>query len=268
MTTRLLHEEKTYLLRGHIFAVRNELGAGWSEFIYQEALVNLLDTAGIPAQLQPRCMLRHRGVDIHLFVPDLVVWDAIVLELKVLPYQAGFASEHVAQLIHYLKFLGLNLGQLVDFAPAKVKMKRLLWQEPVMTVREDLSYIESLLTHGDRARIDSICSASHVIGEEFGLGYSDLIYKRLMEVELAAQGLTCRSGVVIPAHWRQEVLASHQTTCLLVDDDCLLLVTSLSGTPADYDFERMKTYLRSMCLRFGLLVNFGYRQLQLFGVSA
>ncbi len=196
MTTRLLHEEKTYLLRGHIFAVRNELGAGWSEFIYQEALVNLLDTAGIPAQLQPRCMLRHRGVDIHLFVPDLVVWDAIVLELKVLPYQAGFASEHVAQLIHYLKFLGLNLGQLVDFAPAKVKMKRLLWQEPVMTVREDLSYIEALLTRRDRARIDSICSASHVIGEEFGLGYSE------SHLQTPHGGRTRSAGADLPV-WRR-----------------------------------------------------------------
>lgn len=268
MSGHLLHEEKTYVLRGHIFAVRNELGAGWSEFIYQEALVHLLETAGIPVLVQPRCMLSHRDVDIHLFVPDLVVWNAIVLELKVLPYQTGFPGEHIAQLIHYLKFLGLDLGQLVDFAPAKVRMQRLVWQEPMLTFRENLQRIEVLLTRGDRTRIDSIRTASHAIGREFGLGYSDLIYQRLLEVELGAQGLKCRFSVVIPALWRQNVLANHQTTCLLVDDDCLLLVTALGDVPAVYDFARMNTYLRAMGLRFGLIVNFGYRQLQLFGVSA
>lgn len=268
MSKGLLHADKTFLLRKHIFAVRNELGAGWSEFVYHEALARSLDAAGIPVQSQPRCMLVHRGVDIHLFVPDLVVWTAIVVELKMLPYQAGFASEHIAQLIHYLKFLGLGLGQLVDFAPSRVRIQRLIWEQPNLDIREDLRYIDDVITQSDRARIHSVRTAVFAIGEEFGLGYSDVIYRRLLEVELAAQGLACQANVVVPARWRQDVLANHQTNCLLVEDDCLLLINALGGSPNEYDFSRMKTYLHGLMLRFGLIVNFGYRQLQIFGVRA
>lgn len=62
MCTGLLHADKTFVLRKHIFAVRNELGAGWSEFVYHEALARSLDVAGIPVQSQPHRQLQIFGV--------------------------------------------------------------------------------------------------------------------------------------------------------------------------------------------------------------
>lgn len=95
------HQAQTFELRKHIFAVRNELKAGWSEHIYHHALEQALRSANIPVLSKPRRALTHRGIEIHVFGPDLIAWDEIILELKLLPYQSQFAREHYAQIIHY-----------------------------------------------------------------------------------------------------------------------------------------------------------------------
>ncbi len=101
---KLIHEDLTYQLRGLVFQVRNELDAGWSEEVYHQALLQALRAEAIPVQSKLRRTLSHRGVEVHLFEPDLIVWDTIILELKALPYQNHFLGEQYAQVIHYLKF--------------------------------------------------------------------------------------------------------------------------------------------------------------------
>jgi hypothetical protein len=100
-------------------------------------------------------------VEVHTFEADLLVWDKIILELKVLP-RSGFASAHIAQIIHYLKCWKMDLGFLVNY------------------------------------------------GEN---------------------------------------------------------VRSIIDNPPSYDFIRMKTFLKSLGLRFGLIINFSKRQLQIYGVN-
>ena len=56
-----------------------------------------------------RRWLAHKGQEIHLFEADLIAWDLIVLEFKVLA-QPGFAPEHYSQIIQYLKFWKKDLG--------------------------------------------------------------------------------------------------------------------------------------------------------------
>jgi hypothetical protein len=55
---------------------------------------------------------------------------------------------------------------------------------------------------------------------------------------------------------------------LLIANTLLLHVCALPERPAAYEFASMKTYLEALGLHFGLLVNFGYRQLQIFGLAA
>ena len=138
----LRHSEKTSELRGLIYNVRNELKGGWSEEVYHQALVHALQDSGIPVDSKPRRPFLHRGVEVHLFEPDLIVWDTIILELKALPYQKEFAGEHYGQLIHYLKFWQKDLGLLVNFGPPRVNIKRVLWDEPELDVYEQYDEIQ------------------------------------------------------------------------------------------------------------------------------
>ena len=98
----LRHKEKTRLLRGLIYQVRNELKGGWSEEVYHQALYTVFQENEVPVVSKPRRPFLYHGVEIHVFEPDLIVWDMIILELKALPYQKNFVGGQYAQLIHYL----------------------------------------------------------------------------------------------------------------------------------------------------------------------
>lgn len=58
---------------------------GWSEEVYHQALVKHLEANNIPAQSKPRYKLFHRNIEVHTFEADLIVWEAVILELKALP---------------------------------------------------------------------------------------------------------------------------------------------------------------------------------------
>lgn len=267
MSSDRIFQAQTYAIQKHIFAVRNELKAGWSEHIYHQALRHSLLDEGIPVQSKPRRPMIHRGVEVHVFEPDLIVSDEIILELKVLPHASEFAGEHTAQIIHYLKFFEKHLGILINFAPARVLTKRVVWDEPSLNIDEDLGHIESFLSTPDRTILQDIRESLFALAEEYGLGYSDLIYRNLVIADLRYRSLPCRTEIVVPAKWRQNVIGHHPTQYLLVADTVLVHVCALPKRPSTYEFTSMKTYLHNLGLRYGLLINFGYHQLQLHGVT-
>lgn len=96
--TNLRHEKLTYELRGLIFEVRQKLKTGWPEEVYHQGLLQLLLDRDIPVHSKPRKAIVHRGYEVHVFECDLIVWDLIILELKVLPFST-FAAGHYAQII-------------------------------------------------------------------------------------------------------------------------------------------------------------------------
>lgn len=134
--TALRYRELTYRLRGLIFETRKKLKTGWSEEIYHQGLVQLLQEQDIPVEFKPRKAIIHRGVEVHLFECDLIVWDLIILELKVLPFTT-FAPAHYAQLIHYLKCWGKDLGLLVNFGSTRAQIERVVWDEPVLEIYQN-----------------------------------------------------------------------------------------------------------------------------------
>jgi GxxExxY protein len=124
----LVYEEESYMVRGLIYEIRKQLDLGWPEEAYHQALLHLLKSNGIPVVSKPRKSIVHRGVEVHTFEADLLVWDKIVLELKVLP-RGGFAAAHIAQIIHYLKCWKMDLGFLVNYGEKLANIQRIVWSE-------------------------------------------------------------------------------------------------------------------------------------------
>jgi len=262
----LLYEEETYRLRRIIFQVRNELGPGWLEQIYYQALYRALKDENVPALSKPRRMLRHHQTDIHLFEPDLIVWDKIILELKVLSNGRGFTGEHFAQIIHYLKFFQKRLGLLIDFAPDKVRIKRVIWQPRPFIVNDNSFDLPGYLSTTVKSAIQTIRQTAESIGQQFGLGYSDVIYRELMKVELSRRGLHFRNNIEAPAIWKDTVIAYQRTPFFILDEQILLHTIALSNSPSSYELARLRRALQNLALPIGVLVNFSYRQLQLFTI--
>ncbi|NLN92816.1 MAG: GxxExxY protein [Candidatus Hydrogenedens sp.] len=109
----LLYKEESYLLRGAIYEVYQELGHGYVEMVYQSCLEQELATRDIPFHTQKRYPLRYKGILLkHEFVPDLLCFDKILVELKAVKV---LTAEHRAQVMNYLKVTELKLGLLVNF---------------------------------------------------------------------------------------------------------------------------------------------------------
>ena len=98
---------------GAAFEVYNEHGYGLAEEIYQESLEIELESRGIAlrSKQELRCFFKGRELK-KRYVPDLIVFDCLVTELKSV---SQLAPEHEAQLINYLRITKQPVGYLINF---------------------------------------------------------------------------------------------------------------------------------------------------------
>ena len=104
--------------------VSRELGAGFFEKVYENALCVEFRRAGIPFRRQQRYSITYKKEYIGYYVADLVIDNRLLLELKALP---GFSKEHDAQVMNYLRASGLSVGLLLNFGVAKLGIRRVVW---------------------------------------------------------------------------------------------------------------------------------------------
>lgn len=218
-------------------------------------------------QSKVRRAINHRGVQVHLFECDLLVWDLIILELKALTH-AKLASIHQAQLFHYLKCWEKDLGLLVNFGGTRVEIERLIWDEPDLEIEESYDLIKPYFTETDRAHLRQVRAVILAIGRQYGLGYPETVYRRIIELEFRHQGLNCSGDVMVPVQWQGTVLREDKIDHLLVEGRYLASIRALIDFPSRLEFARTRNYLQHLGLQFGLVVNFGKRQLQIYGVKA
>ncbi len=109
----LIYEDESYAIRGAIFEVYHQLGAGFLEAVYQECLGKEFLSREIPFLSQPQLDLYYKGEKLNQFYK---------LELKAL---SKVSNEHQAQLLNYLRAGQMKLGLLVNFGSSpKVTIDR------------------------------------------------------------------------------------------------------------------------------------------------
>lgn len=121
----LLYEEEAYRIRGAVYEVNREMGAGFLEAVYQECLAIEMASRDIPFTAAPTLRLAYKGRPLRQgYVPDFVCFDAIVVELKATRELDG---SHRAQVLNYLKATNLRLGLLVNFGCApRARIERII----------------------------------------------------------------------------------------------------------------------------------------------
>jgi GxxExxY protein len=117
-----LYEELTKTILGACFEVSNELGAGFLESVYQNALLIVLQQKGLKVQPQFPLNVKFRGQVVGQFYADLLVEDQVIVELKAV---TALTPVHQAQVINYLKGTGIEVGLLVNFGRPKIEYRRL-----------------------------------------------------------------------------------------------------------------------------------------------
>ena len=110
----IIYKEESYAIMGACFEVYKEKGSGFLEQVYQECLEIELEMRGILFVPKQELALNCKGRPLKSkYVPDLLCYDKIIVELKAVK---ELADEHRAQVHNYLRATGHRLGLLVNFS--------------------------------------------------------------------------------------------------------------------------------------------------------
>lgn len=120
----IIYKIESYEIIGACMEVHKTLGCGFLEAVYQEALAIEFTKREIPFQQEKRLSIQYKD---HLlkkeYVADFVCYDKIILELKAL---SKLQSEHLSQILNYLKITQFELGLLINFGTTSLKYKRVI----------------------------------------------------------------------------------------------------------------------------------------------
>jgi len=124
--TELLYKEEAYAIVGAAMEVYNQLGNGFLEAVYQEALSVEFGFRGIPFTEQQFLQISYKQQPLKQhYLADYLAYDKIIVEIKAIR-QLG-ANED-AQVLNYLKATGFRLGILLNFGASH----RLQWRRLVL----------------------------------------------------------------------------------------------------------------------------------------
>jgi GxxExxY protein len=121
---RYKYSELTEQVIGIFYEVYNELGSGFLEKIYEEAMALILRERGIAFQQQASIPVWFHGQKIGSYDADLVVNGVVLLELKAC---RALDPSHEAQLLHYLRSTEIEVGLLLNFGP-RPQVKRFAFE--------------------------------------------------------------------------------------------------------------------------------------------
>lgn len=118
----MLYKELTEKILAAAFDVSNELGCGFLEVVYERSLVIALQQMGLKAESQIPITVKFRNQEVGHYCADIIVEDKIIIELKAV---GKLTTEHVAQVLNYLKATDMKVGLLFNFGTSKLGYRRL-----------------------------------------------------------------------------------------------------------------------------------------------
>jgi len=119
----LLYEEETRRIINACMTVHQELGNGFLEAVYQEALELEFKEQGIPYERESKVRIFYKGHCLNKeYFADFICYGRIIVELKCV---SRLVNANKAQVLNYLHGTNLEVGLLVNFAEASLKWERL-----------------------------------------------------------------------------------------------------------------------------------------------
>lgn len=120
-------DPRTYSIIGAAMEVHRQLGHGFLEAVYQEALAIELQTHGIAFQQQVSLPVSYKGQQLKtVYCADFVCYAAVIVELKAL---ARLSGTEESQILNYLRASGLEVGLLLNFGALSLEYKRFIFSK-------------------------------------------------------------------------------------------------------------------------------------------
>lgn len=119
-----IFKEECYQIIGCAMEVHRQLGNGFLEAVYQEALGIEFDNQNIPFQYEVELRISYKGEYLtKKYYADFICYDEIIVELKAI---SELTENHYKQLFNYLKATGKQLGLLINFGGESLEYKRII----------------------------------------------------------------------------------------------------------------------------------------------
>jgi GxxExxY protein len=119
-----IFKDENYTIVGILFEVHKNLGKGFSEIVYKDAIENELQQQNIPYQREKEFSVKYKETTLkHKFYADFVVYDKIILEIKTVDC---FNNSHYNQCLNYLKVSKNKLAILANFNLVSLEYKRII----------------------------------------------------------------------------------------------------------------------------------------------
>lgn len=124
--SNFLYEKESYLIRGAFFEVWKQFKGMFKESIIDKAITIALERRGLKVQSQKKINIYFQGQKVGSYIPDKVVEDKILVELK---SKAFVTKQDLETFWNYLKGSEYKLGFLVNFSPTKLEIKRVVYDK-------------------------------------------------------------------------------------------------------------------------------------------
>lgn len=124
MEDNLLYRRESYLIRGACFEVWNEFGGAFKEKVIDNSLRIALKDKGLKIETQKRIDIYFKNIKVGIYIPDIIVEDKIIIELKCKPF---LTKGDIDQFWKYLRGTKYKLGFLINFSPNGLEIKRLVY---------------------------------------------------------------------------------------------------------------------------------------------
>lgn len=116
-------KELTKGIIGAAMEVHSQLGSGFLESVYEEAMIAELGLKGISYERQKMLDVFYKEMKVKQFICDFLVNGAVIVELKAIKTLTDIET---AQVLNYLKATGLRLGLLLNFGAKSLEYKRII----------------------------------------------------------------------------------------------------------------------------------------------
>ncbi len=120
---KLLFREEVFQTVGCAIEVLNTIGHGLVEKPYENALVVEFDLQRIPFRQQPSFDVLYKGRKVGLFIPDLIIFDAVVVDTKVID---RITDHERGLMLNYLRITKLRVGVVLNFKHRKLEWERVV----------------------------------------------------------------------------------------------------------------------------------------------
>jgi GxxExxY protein len=120
---RVLYKAETERIIGFAFTVLNEIGHGLNEKVYEKALTVLFKLDGVAYDQQRRFPVLFRGVEVGEFLPDLIAFNSIIVDTKVID---RITDHERGQMLNYFRIAKLRVALLLNFKNPRLEFERVV----------------------------------------------------------------------------------------------------------------------------------------------